>query len=104
MLELNDENFKKEVLESKQLALVDFWRPGCRACLTMMPIIEEVAEEFKVRVRVGKLNINENPETARLYRIPAVPTIIIFKDGQPIEKAVGLRPKQVLVDKLNSLE
>ena len=104
MLELNDENFEKEVLESKQLVLVDFWMPGCKACLTITPIIEEVSRELKSRVKVGKLNLAENPETAKTYKIPAVPTLIIFKDGQPIEKAVGVRPKQVLIDKLNSLK
>lgn len=103
MLELNDENFKREVLESKQLVLVDFWTPGCKACLTITPIIEEVSRELKGRVKVGKLNAAENPETAKTYKIPAVPTLIIFKDGQPVEKAVGLRPKQVLINKLNSL-
>ena len=104
MLELNDENFRKEILESKELTLVEFWMPGCKACLVMTPIVEEVAQELRGRAKVGKLNIAENPETAKLYRIPAVPTIIIFKDGQPIEKAVGLRQKQVLIDKLNSLK
>lgn len=104
MLELNDENFGKEVLENKELTLVEFWMPGCKACLAMAPIVEEVAQELAGRVKVGKLNIAENPETAKLHKIPAVPTTIIFKDGQPIEKAVGLRPKQVLIDKLNSLK
>ncbi len=103
MLELNDENFKKEVLESKQLVLVDFWRLGCNACLLMIPIIEDMAKELNNRIKIGKLDINENPETAKMYKIPGVPTFIIFKDGKPIEKAVGLRSKEVLTDKLNSL-
>ena len=83
--------------------LVDFWRPGCGACLAIVPVIEEVAKEFKGRVKVGKLNIFENPETAKVYKIPAVPTLIIFKDGEARERATGLRSKQVLSDKLNSL-
>lgn len=103
MLELNDQNFEKEVLKSERLVLVSFWRPGCGPCLTMEPIIEEVARELKDRVEVGKLNIIENPETAKLYGIPATPTLIIFKNGKPIEKAVGLRARQILIDKLNSL-
>ena len=103
MLELNDKNFEREVLKSEQPILVDFWMPGCKPCLAMAPIIEEMAKEFKGRVIVGKLNVAENPETAKVYRIPGVPTLIIFKDGKPIEKAVGLRPKQILIDKLNSL-
>lgn len=103
MLELNDENFEREVLKNEQLVLVDFWRPGCGACLAMFPVIEQMAEEFKGGAKIGKLNIAENPETAKVYKIPGVPTFIIFKGGKPIEKAVGLRPKQILIDKLNSL-
>ena len=103
MLELNDENFEKEVLKNEQPVLVDFLRPGCKACLIMTPVIEEIAKEFNGRAKVGKLNVFENPETAKIYKIPGVPTFIIFKDGKPIEKAVGLRPKQILIDKLNSL-
>ena len=103
MLELNDENFEREVLKNKQPVLVDFWRPGCKACLIMIPVIEEMAKEFNGRAKVGKLNVVEGPETAKVYKIPGVPTLIIFKDGKPIEKAVGLRPTQILIDKLNSL-
>lgn len=103
MLELDDQNFEKEVLKSEKLVLVDFWRPGCGPCLAIEPVIEEVAKEFKDQVVVGKLNIMEGPETARAYGIPATPTLIIFKNGKAIEKAVGLRPKQILIDKLNSL-
>ena len=103
MLELNDENFEEEVLKSEKLALVVFGRPGCGACLIMAPVIEELSKELEDRARVGKLNVFENPETAKVYKIPAVPALIIFKGGKPIEKAVGLRSKQALADKLNSL-
>jgi thioredoxin 1 len=103
MIELNDQNFEEEVLKSEKLVLVIFWSPGCRPCLTMEPIIEEIAKEFEGRIEVGKLNIIENLEIAKKYGIPATPTIIIFKSGEPIERAVGLRPKQALIDKLNSL-
>ena len=103
MIELDDQNFKEKVLESGKLALIYFWRPGCGPCLTAEPVIEEVANELGDRVVVGKLNIMENPEAAKIYGIPATPTLIIFKNGEPAEKAVGLRPKQVLIDKLNSL-
>ena len=103
MLELNDENFEEEVLKSEKLALVVFGQPGCGACLTMAPVVEELAQEFGNRVKVGKLNVFESPATAKAYKIPAVPAFIIFKSGKPIEKAVGLRSKRVLADKLNSL-
>lgn len=102
-MELNEQNFESEVLKSEKPVLVNFWRPGCGPCLTMEPIIEEVAKELDGRVVVGNLNIFENLEIAKTYGIPATPTFIIFKDGKAIEKAVGLRPKQLLIDKLNSL-
>lgn len=102
-MELDDQNFKKEVLENSKIVLVSFWSPGCGPCLKMEPVIEELAKEFKGRVEVGKLNIMENPGIAKIYGIPATPTLIIFKDGKPIEKAVGVRPKQILINKLNSL-
>ncbi|MFH1820620.1 MAG: thioredoxin domain-containing protein [Candidatus Nealsonbacteria bacterium] len=104
MLELTDENFKKEVLESKQLVLVDFWRPGCKACLVMDSIIKEIAKELTGKATVGMLNVFDNLETANTYKIPAVPTLIIFKDGKAIERAVGLRSKQALVNKLIALQ
>jgi len=103
MLELNDENFDREVLKSEQPVLVDFWRLGCKACLVMAPVVEEMVKEFEGRAKIGKLNVVENPEAAKAYKIPAVPTLMIFKDGKPIERAVGLRPKQILIDKLNAL-
>ncbi len=103
MIEFNDENFEEEVLKSEQLVLVDFWMPGCKPCLAIAPIVEELAKEFEGKAKIGKLNVVENPETPKKYKIPAVPTLIIFKNGEPTEKAVGLRPKQVLIDKINSL-
>ena len=103
MLELSDQNFEQEVIKSEELVLVDFWSPTCSPCLILGPIIEEVAQEFEGKVKVGKLNVFENPETARKYQILGIPTIIIFKNGEIKERATGVRPKQVIVDKLNSL-
>ena len=103
MLELNDENFEEEVLKNKQIVLVDFWRPGCKACLVMDPIIDEIDKEVNNKAKIGKLNIFENPETAKKYKIPAVPVFIIFKNGESIQKAVGLRSKEILINKINSL-
>ena len=69
----------------------------------LAPIIEEIAKEFEDKVRVGKLNLLENPGTADKYKIFSIPTVIIFKNGKEIERAVGLRPKEAIADKLNSL-
>ena len=103
MQEFNDQNFEEEVSRNKKLVFVHFWRPGCGPCLRMESVVEELAQEFEGRVVVGSLNIFENLETAKKYKIPATPTLIIFREGEPIERAVGLRPKQALADKLNSL-
>jgi len=101
MLELIDQNFEQEVIKSEKPVLVDFWSPTCPPCLILGPIIEEIAREFEGKVKVGKLNVMENPETAKKYEIVGIPTIIIFKDGEVKERATGVRPKQVIVDKLN---
>ena len=103
MIDLDDENFKEEVLDKKGLFLVDFWSHLCSPCQKMEFILNNVSEELKDKVRFGKLNIFEGPEVAKKYKIPATPTIIIFKNGEPIERAVGIRPEQVLINKLNSL-
>jgi len=103
MIDLNDENFEKEVLNRKGLFLVDFWSHICAPCQRMNLVLDNVAKELGGRVGFGKLNIFEGSQIAKRYKIPATPTIIIFKDGKPIERAVGLRPEQLLINKLNSL-
>ncbi len=102
-LTLTDQNFEQEVIKSGKLVLVDFWSPTCSPCLILGPIIEEIAKDFEGKVKVGKLNIFENPKTAEKYEIVGIPTIIIFRDGEMKERATGLRSKQVIADKLNSL-
>jgi len=103
MLELTDQNFEEEVIKKEELVLVDFWSPTCPPCVILGPIIEEIAREFEGKVKVGKLNVMENPETAGKYQIVGIPTIIIFKNGEAVERATGLRPKEAIADKLNSL-
>ena len=103
MLELTDQNFEQEVIKSDIPVLVDFWSPGCPPCLILGPIIEEIAKEFEGRTKVGKLNAAENSETAQKYEIRGVPTLIIFKHGKGIKRAIGLRPKEAVVNALNSI-
>lgn len=100
---LTDQNFEEEVLKSDRPVLVDFWSPTCPPCLMLGPIIEEIAEEFEGKAKIGKLNVYENPETAQAYQITSIPTIMIFKDGEIKSTTIGLRPKEVIVDQLNSL-
>ena len=102
ILEITDSNFQTEVLESKQPVLVDFWAPWCGPCLRLAPTIEEIAGEFAGRVRVGKLNTDDNTVTPSKYSIQGIPTVILFKGGEAVDRQVGLVPKERLVTLLNS--
>lgn len=103
MIDLNDENFEKEVLNKKGLFLVDFWSHTCAPCQRMNLVLNNVAKELSGKVEFGKLNILEESQIVKRYKILATPTIVIFKNGKPIERAVGLRSEHVLINKLNSL-
>jgi thioredoxin 1 len=97
----NDKNFNKEVLESKEPVLVDFWAPWCGPCRMMTPIIEDLEKEYQGRgVKIGKLNVDESEKTAQQFRIMSIPTIIIFKKGKPAEQIIGARSKEELVKKI----
>jgi thioredoxin 1 len=96
---LTDSNFKDEI--SSGLVLVDFWAPWCAPCRMLGPIIEEVADEIE-GVTVGKLNVDENPQTAQEFRIMSIPNVILFKDGEPVETLVGLRPKESYLEAIEA--
>jgi len=103
-LEITDANFEEEVLnENDKPVLVDFWAPWCGPCQMMGPILEEVAEEAKDFAKVGKLNVDENPETAGKYGVMSIPTLIIFKGGQPVKQLVGVQSKEALVEELKNV-
>ena len=103
VIEFKDDSFQKVVLDDKGLALVDFWAPWCGPCQIMGPIIDEFAEDNKGKLKVGKLNVDENPNTALKYGVQSIPTLIIFKNGEIVEQMMGVQPKEVLQDKINSL-
>ncbi len=99
-LELTDTNFNDEI--STGLTLVDFWAPWCGPCRIIAPVIEELAGQYEGRVKIGKVNVDENPVTQGQYRVMSIPTLILFKDGQPVEGVVGAQPKrafETLLDK-----
>ena len=90
---LTDESFKTEIIDSDMPALVDFWAPWCGPCKTVGPVVEELAKEYEGKVTVGKLNVDENPKTPALYGVMSIPTLILFKGGESIDKIVGAVPK-----------
>jgi thioredoxin 1 len=94
---VTDASFTSDVLQSETPVLVDFWAEWCAPCKKVSPLLEEIASEMGERVRIVKVNIDENPETARAYRVMSVPTLTVFKGGQPVQSVAGARPKGDLV-------
>ena len=101
VIELTDKNFDKEVLSCDVPVLVDFWAPWCGPCRMLSPIIDELADEFAGKVKVTKVNVDENSETSVEYQIRTIPTILIFKDGYIVESIQGAQPKSEFKKYLN---
>jgi len=94
VINLTKDNFEMEVLKAESPILVDFWAQWCGPCRTVGPIMDELAEEYNGRVRVGKINVDDEGELAAKYRVMSIPTVMLFKNGQMVEKLIGARPKE----------
>ena len=103
MLELNEGNFKKEVLESKKLAVVDFWAPWCSPCLSLATTFEKLSNEFEGKAKFAKLNVQDNDGLSQKYGIRGIPCIVVFKEGKEIGRVVGAFPENAFREKLNSI-
>ena len=103
VIHISEGTFDAEVLKSSQPALVDFWAPWCGPCRAIAPILDELAEEYKGKVKVAKINVDENRKLAGDHGVMSIPTMILFKDGKVVDKLVGLVPKdrlKALMDKV----
>lgn len=101
--EITDAQFEEEVAKSDLPVLVDFWAPWCGPCRMMAPVLEEVAGEWAGRVKVCKMNVDEQQAVARRLEIQSIPTIILFKKGEAVKRLVGARPKSAFVEELKDL-
>lgn len=97
---LNDDNFEQEVIKSDVPVLIDFWAEWCMPCKMIAPIVEELANEYQGKLKVGKLDVDSNPQVSMKYGIRSIPTLLIFKNGQPVDQIIGAVPKKVILDKL----
>ncbi|MEL6321641.1 MAG: thioredoxin [Cyanobacteria bacterium J06626_14] len=97
---VTDSSFKQDVLESEVPVLVDFWAPWCGPCRMVAPVVDEIAEQYDGKVKVVKVNTDENPSVASQYGIRSIPTLMIFKDGQRVDMVVGAVPKTTLANTL----
>jgi thioredoxin 1 len=100
MLHVSDDTFEKEVLQSSQPVLVDFYADWCGPCRAIAPIVEEIARELSDRLKVVKLDVDQNPQTAMQYGVQSIPTLLIFKNGKEVERLIGYMSKAKLMSKI----
>jgi len=100
---LTDANFDEEVIQAETPVMVDFWAEWCGPCRMIGPIVEELADEFEGKIKVGKVNVDQNQGTAAKYGIRSIPTLLLFKGGELVEQIVGVQPKNKIVESINKV-
>jgi len=101
-LEFNDANFQKEVIESDKLTVIDFWAEWCGPCRAIGPVIEELAKDYERKVKIGKVNVDVNPNVSANYGITSIPAILFIKGGKIVDKQIGAVPKSILDKKIQA--
>lgn len=102
-LDVKDQNFQKEVLESKEPVVVDFWAPWCGPCRMVVPIIEELAKEYEGKVKIRKVNVDENTQAAGQYNVMSIPSVLFFQNGEPVKTLVGAQSKEAYKKEIEAL-
>lgn len=100
---INDQQFEETVLKSEKPVLVDFWAPWCRPCLMLSPVIEALTEEYQGKINFTKLDVDQNPKTASRYQVMSIPTVLIFKKGEPVAHLVGNKPREEIKKELDAV-
>ncbi|TET45746.1 thioredoxin [Candidatus Aerophobetes bacterium] len=100
---LTDQSWDNEVLNSNLPVIVDFWAEWCAPCGMIAQVVEQIGEEYEGKIKVGKLNVDENPLTAGKYQVMAIPTLLLFNGGKLVDRVVGVVPKKILVEKVENI-
>jgi thioredoxin 1 len=101
--DINDTDFESEVLKSSIPVLVDFWAPWCGPCKSIAPVLDQLAEEYKGKIKFVKLNVEDNPRTPTKYSVRSIPNLIVFKGGADVDRVIGAVPKDQIIEILNKL-